>query len=234
MIRTSELTIGYTHQLLTVDNVQLNTSELYFLIGKNGSGKSTFFKTITGSTPCLSGKVLLNKQNVSSIPLATLPTVVAFVGPHFPSVDFLTVEQYVGLARTPYTNQFGRLKDEDHKIIQDSLSIIDIVHLKERFVTELSDGEKQMVAIAKALAQQTDIIILDEPTAFLDYSNKTIVLNILQQISIEMNKCIIISTHDIDMSIELGCSYLVVNKNKKRIQLVNSPVKKEVLLALAF
>ena len=234
MIRTSELRIGYTHELLTVNNIQLITSELYFLIGKNGSGKSTFFKTIIGSIPSLSGNVILNKENISSIPLSNLPTVVSFVGPHFPSVDFLTVEQYVGLARTPYTNQFGRLKEEDFKIILDSLSILDIIYLKDRFVNELSDGEKQMVAIAKALAQQTDIIILDEPTAFLDYSNKTIVLNMLKRISIELKKCIILSTHDIDMSIDLSCSYLVVNKNEKRIQLVNSPAKKEDLLALAF
>ncbi len=234
MIRTDNLKIGYKQALLEVENFTLQKGQLYFLIGKNGSGKSTFLKTISGQLSPISGSVFLQNKQSIEIPFGEFPKTVSFVSSHFPNVDFLKVEEFIALGRSSFTSYFGKLQSTDNKLITDSFSRLKIKHLRGRFTSQLSDGEKQLVAIAKALVQETPIILLDEPTAFLDYSNKILVLEMLKSIAKEMNKCIVLSSHDIDLSLDMKCDFLAVNFEEKIMQLVNHSVSKKELLGFCF
>ena len=234
MIRTKNLQIGYSQSLLTVEDLELEKGQLYFLIGRNGSGKSTFLKTIIGEIPMLTGDILLDGNHISHLTYKEIPKTVAFVTTHFPPTDYLTAEEYVRLARTPYTGHFGRTSIKDQELVDQAFKILNIQGLKQRFTSELSDGEKQMVSIAKAIAQETAIIILDEPTAFLDYTNKQKVVDLLKSISKKMGKLIMMSSHDIDMSIEAECPFLAVNTIDKIITQVSLPTTKEAIIDIAF
>ncbi len=229
MIKTKGLHIGYHSSILKIEDLSLVTGNLHFLIGRNGSGKSTFLKTILGQITPISGSVFLDDKIIDSIPVSELPKYISFVSAHFPTVDFLRVEEFIALSRSPYSNYFGKLSEKDMQIIDNSLKTMNITHLKGRFTSELSDGEKQMVAIAKAIAQETDIILLDEPTAFLDYANKQLVISALSKVSKELNKCIILSTHDIDLSIENKGNYLIVDSIKKELTYHSNLSKNEIL-----
>ncbi|MFT5861164.1 MAG: iron complex transport system ATP-binding protein [Flavobacteriaceae bacterium] len=125
------------------------------------------------------------------------------------------------------------MTERDKTIVDDSLETLQINHLKNRFTSELSDGEKQLVAIAKVIAQEAPYILLDEPTAFLDYPNKIKVLELLSRIAREMNKCILLSAHDIDLCLEHYENYLIVNKEQQSLTLLHNPTKEE-LIASAF
>ncbi len=234
MIAVNNLSIGYHSSILSIDEMLLKAGEMYFLIGRNGSGKSTFLKTISAQIPPVSGSLKLNEIEINSIPTNEIPKYISFVGAHFPAVDFLKVEDYIALARSPYSNYFGKLSKKDIEIIQKSIEILGIESLKNRFTSELSDGEKQMVAIAKSIAQETEVILLDEPTAFLDYANKKLVIEALSKICSELNKCIILSSHDIDLSLESKGNYLIVDAQKKTISLHNNGLDKIELLKIAF
>ena len=233
MIRTKGLNIGYHSPLLKIEDLTLENGDLFFLIGRNGSGKSTFLKTILGQISPISGSVFLDDKIIDSMPISELPKHISFVSAHFPNVDFLRVEEFIALGRSPYSNYFGKLSEKDMQIIDNSLEVLKISYLKGRFTSELSDGEKQMVAIAKSIAQETSIILLDEPTAFLDYANKQLVISALSKVSTEMNKCIILSTHDIDLSIENKGNYLIVDNVKKTLT-NHSNLSKDEILAIAF
>ena len=234
MITVNNLHIGYHSSILSIDEMHLKTGEMYFLIGRNGSGKSTFLKTISAQLPPISGSLKLNNTEINSIPTHEIPQHISFVGAHFPAVDFLRVEEYIALARSPYSNYFGKLTKKDTAIIQKSIEILGIESLRNRFTSELSDGEKQMVAIAKAIAQETEVILLDEPTAFLDYANKKLVIEALSKICSALNKCIILSSHDIELSIESSGNYLIVDAQKKTISAYNNGLDKAKLLKIAF
>src|SRR5690606_3743130 len=121
----------------------------------------------------------------------------AFVPARFPEVEFMKVKDFIGLGRTPYLNAFGTKTEKDLEIIEHFIQLLDIQHLADKFTTELSDGERQLCAIAKALTQETPIILLDEPTAFLDYKNKQRIIDILEQLANELNLLILFSTHDL-------------------------------------
>ena len=121
------------------------------------------------------------------------------------------------------------MSERDNTIVNNALETLQINHLKNRFTSELSDGEKQLVAIAKVIAQEAPYILLDEPTAFLDYPNKIKVLELLSQIAKEMNKCILLSAHDIDLCLEHYQNYLIVNKEKQSLTLFESPTKEELI-----
>jgi len=235
MIQFKNTHIGYTlPALFTIDNIVLEKNSVYILVGKNGSGKSTFLRTIIKNEKILQGEILLNGKSTRGISDNSISKHVAFVSTTFPQVDYLRVTEFIGMGRTPHTNALGRFSENDHAIVKQALKKLNISKLQNKFTSELSDGERQLCAIAKAIAQETKIIILDEPTAFLDYSNKIKVLNILKQIALEMNKCIILSSHDIDLSINANCPFLVLNKTTTKMEILPPPIEKEKLILLAF
>jgi len=233
MIRTQELHIGYKSPLLEVDDLELSAG-VYILIGKNGSGKSTFLKTISGALKPVSGCVTLENREIHTLPIHELPRKVAFVQTQFPVVDFLRVSEYLALGRSPHTTFFGKLTKTDKSRIEEAIETLDIGSLRDRFTNELSDGERQMVAIARTFAQGTPVIALDEPTAFLDYQNKNRILKQLIALGKSHDKCIILSSHDIELSVNSGADFLVVDAKDKKLRYFQQGVSKEELIAVGF
>lgn len=233
MISSQNLHIGYRNTLVEVTDLQLGHG-VYILIGKNGSGKSTFLKTLTGSIPAISGSISLHGASIHALSESERPKKIAFVQTQFPVVDFLKVSEYLALGRSPHTAFFGKLSGQDKEMVRNALQALDIEHLADRFTNELSDGERQMVAIARTFAQGTDIIALDEPTAFLDYQNKSEIIRKLMELGTSHNKFIILSSHDIDQSVSSGADFLIVDSKDKTLTHYPSGTSKETIVEKAF
>lgn len=238
-ITFKNLTIGYRskHQLRAIASsicASLQADELTCLIGANGVGKSTLLRTLAGFQPALEGEIQLSvKQpassssdvskdysshlssktsgkSLSAFSAQELARIIGVVLTSKPDVAQLTAKEVVGIGRSPYTNFWGTLSSFDHQIVDDAIRQVGIPHLASRYIHELSDGERQKVMIAKALAQQTSIIILDEPTAFLDFPSKIETLQMLRRLAHEQHKSILLSTHDVELALQLSdCLWLM-------------------------
>ena len=178
--------------------------EMVALIGGNGIGKSTLLKTIAGFQSVLGGDLLIHQRSVKTYSSEELAREMSFVSTEIVRVANLTVRELVGLGRFPYTNWFGHLNGNDQQIIDDAIHLTGLSGYENRQVNRISDGERQRVMIARALAQDTKIIVLDEPTAFLDISNKYEIVNILHKLANEKEKCIIFSTHDLNTALSMA------------------------------
>jgi len=235
MIQFNTVEIGYKQALLTINKLELKKGEVYALIGSNGSGKSTLLNTILKKNPVLSGNVYLNSTVLSSYSVTELAKTIAFVDSKFDGIDHLTVADYIALGRTPYTNALGRLHTEDHTIIDAAIEKLNLGTFRNRETLKLSDGERQMVSIARAICQSTPIILLDEPTAFLDYGNRKKLIETLSGIAKAENKCILFSTHDIDICLEeKGINLLVINQSKKELELYPNTISKSEIISIGF
>ncbi|EHG15092.1 ABC transporter ATP-binding protein [Prevotella histicola] len=212
-ITLSHLSVGYKigHAVVSDINLTLQSGKLASLIGENGVGKSTLLKTLTGFLPKLEGSLLLDGKDISEFSQRALARQISIVLTQKPDVQNLTVEEIVGLGRSPYTGFFGKLHANDQQIVDESITAVGIEKLKNRMIQTLSDGERQKVMIAKALAQQTPIIFLDEPTAFLDFSSKVETFQLLQRMAHEMGKLVLLSTHDLELAVRFSDTLLQVN-----------------------
>lgn len=214
VISLSQLSVGYSlsHPVISDINLELRSGQLACLIGENGIGKSTLLKTLTGFLPKLKGSLLLGDRDIESFSQRELARQVSIVLTQKPDVQNLTIEEIIGLGRSPYTGFFGRLRTEDRKIVDDAIVTMGIEKLRGRMIQTLSDGERQKVMIAKALAQETPIILLDEPTAFLDFPSKAETFQSLQRMAHERDKLILLSTHDLELAVRFADSLLEVKK----------------------
>lgn len=175
--------------------------ELVSLIGANGSGKSTILRTIIGLLPSLSGRIELFGRETAEYNRIEMARTIGYVAAGSPASYNMRVEELVTLGRFPHTNWIGRLQKNDRDLINESIESVGIAHLRERNIYQLSDGEKQRAMIARALAQDTALLLLDEPTAFLDLPNKFDLIHLLKQLSLEREKAIVISTHDLNIAV---------------------------------
>ena len=214
IISLSQLSVGYSlsHPIISDINLELRSGQLACLIGENGIGKSTLLKTLTGFLPKLKGSLLLGNRDIESFSQRELARQVSIVLTQKPDVQNLTIEEIIGLGRSPYTGFFGRLRAEDRKVVDDAIATMGIEKLRGRMIQTLSDGERQKVMIAKALAQETPIILLDEPTAFLDFPSKAETFQSLQRMAHERDKLILLSTHDLELAVRFADSLLEVKK----------------------
>lgn len=204
MITLQNLEIGYASKKTIISvykniNAQFNAGELIGLVGNNGVGKSTLLNTISGNLQPLSGDLLINQKSIKTFTTQQIAQTISIVTTEKITGFNLTVWDVVSMGRIPYINLFAKLSREDEAIVSESLDTLQIPHLKNKLLDELSDGQRQKVMIAKSLAQQTSIIILDEPTAFLDYQSKHLLFKTLQELCKAKNKLIIVSTHDLDL-----------------------------------
>lgn len=216
MIQLENVKIGYATALAEVRVSQLEKGKMYALIGSNGSGKSTFLRTICGRQQPIEGSIHIGGNNVVQLNQNELAKQVAFVPSKFPEADFMSVFDFIALGRTPYLNSIGRLSEEDFKVVQNVIDHVQIQHLQAKRTNELSDGERQLCAVARALAQQTPIILLDEPTGFLDYRNKRRLLALLEKLTSEMQLTILFSTHDIESIFPLEIQLLGITAGSVR------------------
>jgi iron complex transport system ATP-binding protein len=204
MIAITNLEIGYKgkgkHTTVFKDmNVTLNAGELVGLMGDNGIGKSTLLKTITRNLVPLSGDITINGKSITHYSAQQMAQLLSIVVTEKIGGFNLTVMDVVATGRTPYINIFGKLSAEDESIVTKALEQLNLLPLKDKLIDELSDGQRQKVMIAKSLAQQTAIIVLDEPTAFLDHTSKHHLFSILKQLCVEQGKLIIVSSHDLEL-----------------------------------
>ena len=233
VLKTKDLHIGYKDKaILPPINVSLDEGNLIALIGPNGAGKSTLFKTLTAHIKPISGSIELMGKELSDYSSKEKAMLIGLVLTERPDDMFLKVYDVVASGRCPYTNFFGKIEKEDENIIQESLDIVGINHLKDRYFNNLSDGEKQKVMIAKTLAQNTPIIFMDEPTAFIDYPSKIELFSLMKMLSKERNKTIIFSSHDLELLLRYTDDIWMISKGKelvsaKKDDLLESGILKE-------
>jgi iron complex transport system ATP-binding protein len=217
-VQLDNVSIGYrtrqgTRQVATALTAAIRQGELTCLLGRNGVGKSTLLRTLAGFLPPLAGTITIKGRPLASYTQRELACQLGVVLTERPTVWQMTVHELVATGRSPYTNFWGRLSSEDRLIVDQALEQVGISHLAGRQVSTLSDGERQKAMIAKALAQQTDIIYLDEPTAFLDYPSKVDTLLLLKRIATEHQKTIFLSTHDVELALQIADRLWLMHPN---------------------
>lgn len=234
MLTIKNLHIGYKKVLFEVKELNLNYGQLVSVIGKNGTGKTTFLNTMLGICKPLQGILKVNDKNIQDLKRNELVTLFSHVSSKFEGVHHLSVYDLIAMGRAPYTNMLNQLRTVDREIIDGVIEKLNLAHLKDYSTAEISDGERQIAIIGKALAQQTKIIILDEPTAFLDYTNRRKVIRLLKEIAIENDKLIVISTHNLDLCIEFSDLILAVDPNEKNIKCFQENTNKIELIDEVF
>lgn len=180
----------------------LQAGELTCLLGPNGAGKSTLLRTLCAFQPPLSGEMLLDGCPLESFTSQELATRIGVVLTERQDIRGMRVREMVAMGRSPYTGFWGKLSAEDEAAVDAAIEAVGIQPLSRRMVHTLSDGERQKVMIAKALAQQTPVILLDEPTAFLDFPSKVEMLLLLAHLAHDMQKIIFLSTHDLELALQ--------------------------------
>jgi iron complex transport system ATP-binding protein len=225
ILATTNLSVGYKNKELVTDiNLSIDKGDLIALMGLNGTGKTSFFKTVLGEINPLKGEVLINNTNVNQLKIEDFISVV-----YTDKIDIfgLTVYDIISLGRLNKLNWLGKLKKEDEQIIDNYISLLGLEGIKKQEVNSLSDGQLQKVMIGRALAQDTPIILLDEPTAFLDVKNKKIINELLKKLTEVENKTIIVSTHDIDFA-NTYCNKALLIKNKKIENYLGSEINEQL------
>lgn len=209
--------------------MEVEEGELIAVIGINGVGKSTFLRTLSGLQPALEGQVFINGVNRKEVSSQELAALISLVLTEQPISKNLSVEELVALGRQPYTNWIGNLSSKDKEEIKKALQLVNIESYQHKKCYELSDGQLQKVLIARALAQNTPVMILDEPTSHLDIYHKAQVLKLLKKLSKQTNKAILFATHEINLALQL-CDKIILMK--KDGILYGSP--QELISAKAF
>jgi len=174
--------------------------ELIAVVGQNGVGKSTLLRTISGLQKPLGGKILLKKKELSGYSRNELAQNIGYISTEPVKVSNMTVNDLVSLGRFPHTNWVGKLTSEDIEVITDSIAKVGMLDFVNRNITELSDGERQRAMVARVLAQDTNLLIMDEPTAFLDIKSKYEIIHLLHELSRKRGKTVIFSTHDLNVA----------------------------------
>lgn len=209
-IETHNLAIGYrlrrgacnvVHQRL---DLELKEGALTCLLGLNGAGKSTLLRTLCGLQPALGGEINISGRNLQTYSQSELSRILGVVLTERTNAGGITVSEMVSLGRYPHTGFFGRLSEADLEIVSNAIGAVGLVHKADCHIAELSDGERQKAFIAKALAQECPIIILDEPTAFLDVASRIEILALLKSLAAVQHKTILLSTHDLDSALQLA------------------------------
>lgn len=201
MIRLKNLTLGYADRtLLKQVSTSFEVGRLTALIGRNGSGKSTLLRALAGLNTEYEGQIMLGEEEIRELDAHTLSTRLALVTTERVRIANLRCRDVVALGRAPYTNWIGRMQEEDRQLVEHALEVVGMSAFSDRTMDRMSDGECQRVMIARALAQQTPIILLDEPTSFLDLPNRYELCRLLSQLAHEEQKCILFSTHELDIA----------------------------------
>ena len=216
-IHIENLSIGYPGKgdvKVVADGIcaGINSGELTCLLGANGVGKSTLLRTWSAFQPKLGGNIFIEGKEIGDYTDKQLSRVISVVLTEKCDIRNMSVVELIGLGRSPYTGFWGTLSKEDKTVVDKSIALVGIPHLAHRMVHTLSDGERQKVMIAKALAQETPVIYLDEPTAFLDFPSKVEMMQLLHQLSRQTDKTIFLSTHDLELALQIADKIWLMDK----------------------
>lgn len=204
MILFEKLRLGYGSRILIDDlSATIEGGTLTALVGRNGTGKSTLLRAIVGLQERMAGDIMLQGRSVGDLTTAELAQAVAFVTTDKVRIANLKCRDVVALGRAPYTNWIGRMQEQDRKMVELALEMVGMADFADKTMDQMSDGECQRVMIARALAQETPIILLDEPTAFLDMPNRYELCILLGCLAHQHGKAILFSTHELDIALEL-------------------------------
>lgn len=225
MIRLEQLNVGYNNKVIASGlNASLQPGLLTCLVGRNGVGKSTLLRTVAGFQPALSGKVVVGDKDLSAMTRKEMARSVSVVLTSRPNIQNMTAREVIAMGRSPYTDMWGSLRDDDRRIVEDSIMQVGVDTLAQRDIDTLSDGECQKVMIAKALAQQTPVILLDEPTAFLDYPSKAETMTLMKKIAAGngdgqkgTQRAVLLSTHDMEMALRLADELWVMTRSHELV-----------------
>jgi iron complex transport system ATP-binding protein len=221
LLNIKDLRVGYRNneinQALVSDfTAQINPGERIAIMGLNGCGKSTLLRTISGMIPLLSGSIQIYKEDISILNGKEKSRLMATVFTRYYDPGKLTVIEMVTFGRYPYTNRFNKLTETDQVMIDNTLELAEIMPLKNRIIGELSDGERQKVMIAVAIAQDTPLLILDEPASHLDIRNKVLMMELIRKLGTDQQKTILFSTHDVGLTLKVATRvWLFHNKQIK-------------------
>jgi len=212
VIEISNLKIGYPREMVhEAIDAQLFAGRLTSLLGLNGAGKSTLLRTICGFQPALGGEICINGRHLKEYSQGELSRIIGVVLTEKTNAGGITVGELVALGRHPYTGFFGRMNKADYKIVDEAIEAVGMSSKADCYVSELSDGEKQKVMIAKVLSQQCPVILLDEPTAYLDVTSRIETMSLLHRLAATQNKAVLLSTHDLDLALQMSdCLWLLV------------------------
>ena len=212
MIQLSNISLAFGERtLIEGATTRFECGEMVALLGRNGTGKSTLLRAMAKLGDIAEGEILVDGKSIADIDIRTFARLVAFVNTERIDIDSMRAYDLVAIGRSPYTDWMGRLTKEDREIIERSMQITGVDKLANRMVETLSDGECQRVMIARALAQDTSVILLDEPTAFLDLPNRYELCTLLSRLAHDEGKLIIFSTHELDIALSLSDSIALVD-----------------------
>lgn len=232
-IKTISLECGYTGKsvLRNVD-LDVRSGQLITVIGLNGSGKSTLLRTICGLQPALSGTVSIDDADLGDLTAQELSRKLSIVLTNPPTISNMKAWDMVAMGRYPYTGISGRLSEDDVTVVERAIDQLGIQELMTGELGELSDGERQKVMIARALAQDTEIIIMDEPTAHLDALNRVLTLKTLHDLAEQTGKTIIFTTHDLSLALQIADRMWMVHEGEVRADNIDELIKSEFFLSV--
>ena len=218
MIRFDNIRLGYGDRTL-IENLsaEVRRGELTALVGRNGTGKSTLLRAIAQLGEVMTGDIFIDGVPLRTLTPADMASRVAFVTTDKVRIANLRCRDVVALGRAPYTNWIGRMQEQDKQIVEQSLAQVGMSDYADKTMDRMSDGECQRIMIARALAQQTPIILLDEPTAFLDMPNRYELCTLLRRLAHEEGKCIVFSTHELDIAVSLCDSIALIAAPKMHL-----------------
>jgi len=214
ILETRNLAIGYDNQLFSNINFKINRGEVVGIIGKNGIGKSTLLRTLMRIIPAKDGEILIDEKNINSLDTNQLAQKIAVVLTEKIPIAQFSVYEILALGRFPHSNWLFQLNENDHKIIENVIETTKLETILHQKANQLSDGMLQKVMIARALVQDTPIIILDEPTTFLDLENTFQIFELLKKIAQEQQKTIIFSTHQLEIALQI-CNQIIAISNQE-------------------
>lgn len=218
ILTTNNLTTGYVlrqqqREISQLLSLQIKSGQFVALIGPNGSGKSTLLRTLSGLQPPLRGTACIDNIDIAKISRRDRAKLLSLVLTNKVNIGNLLVKDLVAVGRYPYTGTLGVLAENDHKVIKESLSSCGLKNYHNRLFSELSDGEQQRVMLARALAQDTPLMLLDEPTAHLDLPNRVALMKMLLELAQTTNKAILLSTHELDLALQWCDSIWLMNSD---------------------
>lgn len=218
-ILLKNLSIGYKYKkLLKIVGKNISSSiknrELTCLVGANGAGKSTLLRTLCAFQPKLDGEIFISGKEISDYEDKEISKKIGVVLTERINIQNMSVYELVSMGRSPYTGFWGTMTEEDKRIVDEAIASVKIEGFTDRMIQTLSDGERQKVMIAKALAQETPVIFLDEPTAFLDFPSKVEIMQLLHHLTRKQNKTILLSTHDLELALQIADKIWLMSKDE--------------------
>lgn len=212
MIELKNITLSFgSRTLMSGASARFECGTMTALLGRNGTGKSTLLRAMSSLNRAQGGTIEVGGRDITTLSSSELARMVAFVNTERVSVEAMRGYDLVAVGRSPYTDWSGRLTSRDHEIVERSLAVAGVEHLADRYVDTLSDGECQRVMIARALAQDTPVVLLDEPTSYLDMPNRYELCTLLGRLAHDEGKCVIFSTHELDIALTLADNIALVD-----------------------